>query len=317
MYRTPTRRNIITPMQAVDIQELGADIRIYGEIDDPAMRDMNPSIAWHRGKLKISLRRCNFAVEPKGRWYFRDGSPYSKTDVILGDLDPDTLQVSNLTKLELSKDSPKDVLIAGLEDVRLFSRKDGLHAVGFQSDRVVRTLHNASASMGEYIIKGNTLQYLRTYEKPYPEIVEKNWCPTDTPTKLFDLTYSDSQAYKDGKLIGEPTKTNIHGGSQLLKQKDGTWLSLTHEKKLDPNMRVHRLNHKIYDKHIYYTYLAEHNEQGIITRLSKGFRFGTHENIEFASGLAEYGDYFIMTAGVRDCKYLICKIEKQKILDLM
>jgi len=315
MGRQNTRSDIL---QAVDIQELGADIRIYGEIDDPAMRHFNPSIAWHNGKLKIAIRSCNFAVEREGRWYFRDGRAYSITDVLLGDLNPDTLQVSNLHKLEVSKDSPKNILIAGLEDVRLFSRKDGLHAIGFESDRVTRSLHNESAGLAEYLVEGRELKYLRSLPKPKKEAVEKNWSPTDTPTKEFDFTYSDSQVYKDGKLIGEPTTTKIHGGSQLLKQKDGTWLSLVHEKRIlfqYANPR-NRFNQKIYDKHVYYTYLAEHNEQGIITRLSKPFRFGTHENIEFASGLVEYDGQFIITLGIRDCKYAVVKIPKQKLMSL-
>jgi len=305
-------------MNYIDIQSLGAEIKIYGELQDPAMRYMNPSIVWHKDKLKISLRKCNFAVEPKGKWYFRDGTVYSRTDVILGDLNPDTLQVTNLKKLEVSKDSPINIRIAGLEDVRLFVRKDELHAVGFESDRVVRTLHNASAGMAEYIIKGNTLQYIRSLKKPVQDIVEKNWCPPDQPSKLFDYTYSDSQIYKDGELIGTPTQTNIHGGSILLKQKDGTYLSLVHEKRVEPQMRVNRYaTRNIYDKYVYYTYLARHDKQGIITQLSKPFRLGTLENIEFVSGFAEYGDYFLITSGVRDCKFLIAKIEKQKLLDLM
>jgi len=318
-------RYTTTPTKTLDLQEIGAELRIYGEIDDPAMRHMNPSIAWSGKDLKIAIRSCNFAVEPKGKWYFRDGTAYSRTDVIYGDLNPDTLEVSNLSKLNLSKNSPKDVLLAGLEDVRLFSRKDGMHAIGFQSDRITRSLHNASASLGEYLIKGNELQYIRTLKKPVKDVVEKNWCPPDKPSKLFDYTYSDSQIYKDGSLIGKPTRTQIHGGSILLKQKDATYLSLVHEKIADPTIqrvggysRANRHNRvNIYDKYIYLTYLARHDKQGIITHLTKPFRMGTLENIEFASGLAEYEDYFILTAGVRDCKWLVVKIEKDKLVGLL
>ena len=310
----------------IDLQAIGAELRIYGEIDHPEMRHMNPSIAWSGKDLKIAIRSCNFAVIPKGKWYFRDGTVYSRTDVLYGDLNPDTLEVSNLTKLNLSKDSPKDVLLAGLEDVRLFSRKDGMHAIGFQSDRITRTLHNASASLGEYLIKGKELQYIRTLKKPVKDAVEKNWSSTDKPSKLFDFTYSDSQVWKDGELIGKPTRTQIHGGSILLKQKDGTYLSLVHEKKIDTQLshsvRYNKYNRGnrgglIYDKYIYYTYLARHDKQGIITELSSPFRFGTLENIEFASGLAEYKDCFIMTLGIRDCKVGIAKIEKSKLLSLI
>lgn len=320
VYRTNDRPRNIKSVESIDLQSIGADIRIYGEIDDPAMRDFNPSLAWHEDVLYVSIRSCNFKVDRHGAWSFRDGSVYSRTDVLLGDLDPDTLKVTNLQPLKLSKNSPKNILLAGLEDVRLFSRKDGLHAIGFESDRLTRSLHNASAGLAEYLIKGNELVYLRSLQKPQKDVVEKNWSPTDTPSKLFDFTYSDSQVWKDGKLMGEPTKTQIHGGSQLLQQKDGTWLSLVHEKKLEqpqvPYTRYSRPNN-IYDKYVYYTYLAKHDKQGIITKLSQPFRFGTLENIEFASGLVQHRDDFIISIGIRDCKYAIVKIPKEKLMSLL
>jgi hypothetical protein len=310
-YRLPQ------PIKAIDLQELGATTVIYGEIDDPAMRHINPSLAWDRDKLKISIRSCNFKVERKGAWSFRDGSAYSKTDVVYGDVDPDTLEVTNLKKLTLSPDSPTRTLVCGLEDVRLFPRKDGMHVLGFESDRLARHLHNESTSMAEYLIKGDKLQYIKTYEKPDRKLVEKNWSPTDTPTEKFDFTYSDSQVYKDGKLIGSPTHSQIHGGSQLLKQKDGTWLSLVHEKKLDVSLGHQSRLTSVYDKYIYYTYLARHGADGIITHLSEPFRFGTLENIEFAAGMVEYKDYLIMSLGIRDCKYAVVKIEKDKLVNLL
>ena len=314
MYRTYSQRIRRLVIETVDLQSLGAELKIIGEIDNPGYRDFNPSIAFHNGKLKIALRRCNFAVERHGRWYFRDNSAYSKTDVLYGDLDPDTLQVSDLRKLELSEDSPIVTRLAGLEDVRLFSRKDGMHAIGFESDRITRSLHNKSTSMAEYLIKGNQLKYLRTLKKPDPETVEKNWCPTDVPSNIFDTTYSDTQSYKDGKLIGKPSTSNIHGGSQLLLQRDGTYLSIVHEKKLDP--KFNRLNNNVYDKYIYHHYLAKHDEYGIITELSKAFTFGTHENIEFAAGMVEYNGDFLITVGVRDCRWLVCRISEEKLFTL-
>lgn len=304
-------RNRIQPTALIDIQELGAELRIYGEIEGD-MRNFNPSIAWDGDKLRISIRECNFGVERGGDWFLRDGSAYSKTNVLYGDLDPDTLQVSNAKKLKLSDDTPTRTKVAGLEDVRLFKRKDGMHAIGFESDRLTKHLHNASASLAEYLIVKDELKYIRTLEKPYKEVVEKNWNPPDVESKEFDFTYSDTQVYKDGRLIGEPSKTQMHGGSILLKQKDG-YLSIVHEKKRVP-MPFSR--GKVYDNQKYITYLAKHDNQGVITKLSKPFTFGTLENIEFASGFAEYMDEFIITFGIRDCKYGIMKIKQAKLLSL-
>lgn len=308
-----TRSSLV---EALDIQELGARTVIYGEINDLDMRYFNPSIAWHEGKLKIAIRSCNFKVERRGKWSFRDGSAYSKTDVLYGDLDPKSLEVSSVEKLRLSTNSPTRLLVAGLEDVRIFSRKEGMYAIGFESDRITRSLHNESASMALYLIKGSQLMYMLTLPKPDKKVVEKNWSPSDVPSKLFDFTYSDTQVYKKGELIGEPTVTQIHGGSQLLLQEDGSYLSLVHEKKLDPKFTYNR-NSSIYDKYIYFHYLARHGKDGIITQLSKPFRFGTLENIEFAGGMVQDGNDLIISYGIRDCKYAICKVKKDKLVDLL
>lgn len=304
--RPQSRRNV--PRTFVNLPELGADTLIYGEIDDPDMRDFNPSIAWHNGKLQIAIRRCNFAIKPTGSFYFRDGSAYSKTDVMFGDVDPNTLQVSNIRKLNLV-DAPVCTQLAGLEDVRLFSRKDGLHAIGFESDRLTRSLHNESASMAEYLVKGDDLVYIRTLPKPRKLSVEKNWSPTDTPSNHFDCTYSDTQVYKDGKLYGKPSTTQIHGGSQLLKQKDG-YLSLVHEK-----ITTERFMHS-YDRFTYIHYLAKHNDKGFITHLSKGFRFGTNEKIEFGAGMVEHKGNLLISFGIRDAKWGITRINKDKLMEL-
>lgn len=297
--------------EAVDLQSIGANLHVFGEIDHPAMRMFNPSLAYHMGKLMISLRSCNFAVERGGKWYLRDGSAYSRTDVFYGELNPDTMDLTNVVKLNLSDDSPIQLLTAGLEDVRLFSRPDGMHAIGFQSDRLTRSLHNRSASMAEYLINGTSLEYIRTLEKPHADVVEKNWMPADNATKAFDFTYSPTQVWKDGKLIGEKYTGEIHGGTQLLEQEDGTYLSLVHQK-----AAIRTLYGNVYDKYIYYTYLARHDKNGIITKLSKPFRFGTNENIEFASGMVEYEGKFLISLGIRDCKFAIASINKERLMGL-
>lgn len=73
----------------------------------------------------------------------------------------------------------------------------------------------------------------------------------------------------------------------------------------------------VYDKYIYVHYLAIHGKDGIVTKLSKPFRFGTLENIEFASGLVEHDEDLLISLGIRDCKYAICRISKNKLMGLL
>lgn len=297
-------------MDAVDLQSIGARLVIYGDINDKFMNYMNPCLEFDgKKKLKIAVRSCNFTTIKHGDWKFLDGRIYSKTEVLYGDLNPDTLEVSKLKKLELSENTPMHTKIAGLEDVRLFYRKDGLHAVGFEVDRITKHYYK-NAGMAEYLIKSGELVYLRTLEKPEAKRVEKNWQPTNVESDKFDFTYSPTQTWKNGKVTGKLYLGEIHGGSQLIKQDDGTYLSLLHEKIADKHYG------KVYDKYVYLTYLAKHDEEGKVVKLSKPFRFGTGDNIEFASGMVEYKDDFIITLGIRDCKFAIAKINKSKLMSL-
>lgn len=296
---------------ALDLQEIGLDLKVFGEIDDPNMRHFNPSLAWYDDQLIISVRSCNFKVKRHGDWSWRDGGAYSKTDVLVGRVNPKTLEILELEKLFISDDSPTRTRVSGLEDIRLYFRKDGMRAIGFESDRLTRSLHNASASLAEYLIDGYELKYLRTLEKPNKDTVEKNWSPTDEPSREFDFSYSPSQVWKDGELIGIPYKGQIHGGSALLKQKDGTYLSLVHKKTADLRLG------KAYDRYVYHTYLARHRKDGIITHITPPFTFGTHENIEFASGMVEYDNDFIISLGIRDCKFALARIPKIKLTSML
>lgn len=308
MGRQDTRSSLAPK---IDLQSLGAELRIYGEIDDPNMRHFNPSIAWHNGKLKIAIRSCNFTVKRHGDWFFRDGNAYSKTDVLIGAVDPVSLMVSDLKKHTLSSGTPTRTKVAGLEDVRLFVRDKGLYAIGFESDRLTASLHNSSTSLAEYMVVDGELRYIRTLEKPRKNAVEKNWCPPDVPSKLFDYTYSPAQVIKGSELIGEPTPSEIHGGSVLLKQKDGTYLSIVHDKVADRTLG------KAYDRFIYRNYLARHDKDGFIKEMTPSFHFGTNENIEFAAGMVEYEDDFIVSFGIRDCKYAIARVRKDVLTEML
>ena len=292
-----------------DIQSLGGRLIIYGDINDPMMNYFNPSIEFIGGELKIAIRSCNFTTVRHSDWKFLDGGVYSKTDVVYGDVDPDTLGITNLHKLEL-ENAPVKTQIAGLEDVRLFPRKDGMHAIGFEVDRVTPVEYQKSG-MAEYLIKGKKLIYLRTLKKPNENIVEKNWMPANVASDSFEFTYSPTQVWTDGEVIGQAYDSEIHGGSQLIKQKDGSYLSIVHNKVRDPQYGM------VYDRFVYITYLARHDENGLITELSKPFRFGTYENIEFASGMVEHGDDLIISLGVRDSKIALARIKKDILVDLL
>jgi hypothetical protein len=73
----------------------------------------------------------------------------------------------------------------------------------------------------------------------------------------------------------------------------------------------------VYDKYVYRHYLARHGKDGIITHLTKPFNFGTHENIEFAGGMVEHEGDLLISLGIRDCKFALVRIGKQKLVEML
>ena len=296
-----------------NIHQLGGRTTIL-EYNDPVMNYFNPAFEWEyeSNRLRIAIRSCNFTTDHHGDWRFLDDEIYSKTDVLYGYLEPDTLEVWGLETLAMSEDTPIVTKIAGLEDVRLFQREDGMHAIGFETDRITPSLY-AESCMAEYLIKNGALHYIRTLDKPEKRLVEKNWSPANVQTKEFDFTYSPTQVVKNGKVVGPKYAGNIHGGSQLLLQPDGTYLSIVHSKTADKRYG------QVYDKYVYWTYLARHGKDGRITHLSEPFTFGTNENIEFASTMVELklsGDVLI-GFGVCDQKIGIARIALENLTKLL
>lgn len=296
-----------------NIQDLGARVTMTGEYNDPVYTYINPSIAYDgKGKLRIVIRSCNFVVTPHGGYGYRDGI-YSKSKNLYGYLDPDTLTITGLKELKYSADTPDDIkLISGLEDARLYWRKDGMHFIGARTDR--RQAYYYPSQQAEFVLHEptNTLKYLRTMTGESPARPEKNWLPTDRPGP-FEYSYSPTQVYKKG-VQGVRYSGFIHGSSQLLWQpKTKTWLAVLHSKHLDPLI----VGHKVYDKMIYVHYFAEYNEAGTLIKLSQPFTFGLQDYIQFVAGAVEYKDNLLMSLGAGDARMGFASINKNIINNLL
>lgn len=267
----------------------------------------NPSLCWDGKLLKMSIRSCNFTVRRDGTWTLADNGSHARSRVMLGNLDPESLELKDIKELKYAKDSPAEILTSGLEDARIYKRDDGLHFVGVRV--YTPNVAQYKPTIAEFILKGDTLHHIRTLDKPDPERAEKNWLPTDRPAD-FDFVYSIKEIYKDNQTVGDKYTGEIHGGTPLVKQKDG-WVALMHAKILNPTFR------RVYDKYDYVSYFAEFWDTGYLKRISKPFKLGSGENIEFASGLVEYKDDFIISFGIRDGHSGVIKIPKTSMMNLL
>jgi hypothetical protein len=297
--------------QIPSLINFGASLHIF-EHNDKEYPYYNPSIALDdRGRIRIAIRSCNFTLRSNGSWYLADGLPHAKTKVLYGFLDEERYDIYNLKELKYSQDSPKETgEISGLEDGRLFLRGKDMHIIGVQVD--TRDKITTPASIAEYSIndKTNTLEYIVTHKKPDHSRVEKNWGVTNVAAS-FDFNYSPTQVHSNGTVIGEEYKSDIHGGTQLIQQPDGTYLAVVHTRILNLMKRF------TYDSNKYISMFARYSKEGFMIELSDPFHFGSGENIEFAAGMVEKKGKLIISLGIRDSYMGLAKIDKEAAVSML
>lgn len=299
--------------EILNIQSMGARVTVLGDINDPIFAYFNPSIAFDgKGKLRINIRACNFAVKRHGMYYYRDNQGYAVTKNMYGYIDPDTLAITKLKEVKHSNDTPQEIVRSGIEDVRLFWRDDGMHFSGVRVD--TRPLYKYPAQQCEFVMDDKTgiLQYKRTMFSPSPARAEKNWLPTDKPAS-FEYNYSPTETYTGTRVSGDRYAGFIHGGSQLLWQEDTkTWLAVLHSKHHNPLVIG-----KAYDNMIYVHYFAEYSEDGMLIRISEPFKLGLLDNIEFVAGMVEHKGYLLMSAGFGDARFGFIRIKKENAINML
>jgi predicted GH43/DUF377 family glycosyl hydrolase len=267
--------------------------------NDPLKPYYNPSLARYKGKLLISIRSSTWTLGKNGGGQKIIGGKLH-TDVILGEVDEETLTAKNLKKLTYSGNIHEYIANIGLEDARLFARDDKLYAIGVcmsKEDRRGETVHIAK---GE--IKGNKLIFEELLTKPWPTRTEKNWTIPEVPSRYFDYIYSPTHVLKDGKLLGEHEYHGLlHGGSQAIKWEDG-WLSFQH--------KVFRSNAVVSGTvRQYVSYAIKYNAEGFATEISQGFiLFGTNA-VEFISGLVLSQGKLLVSLGIGDAHCALALID--------
>lgn len=213
--------------------------------------------------------------------------------VHVGFIDEKTLKVTGLKEIKPEQDY--DGFQWGLEDARLFWRKDEMHAIG-----VILPIKNNDyrTSQAEVLInyEKGTYKFLKDYGQPKKH-TEKNWSPPETATDAFDFAYSASEIYKDGEVIGQDDHLAIHNGTKLLPYKDG-YIQLCHIVCGMEGQRTYAHAAMLRDKNGYGTHLSQ------LFHFNVGWREHLKETIEFASDMVwstgKEGEELFVGLGVKD-----------------
>lgn len=295
----------------------------HPEESDSDWSAFNPSIARHpSGSLHMMIRSSNYYFSVDGGFKLTVGG-YVKNRTWICDVDEKSLEISNLRQVHFH---PNDVvpLNRGTEDSRLFWRDDSWYftAVVYEPPVV------PDPRLALFRLDGQEAHMVEFLPFLEPNRPEKNWMMPDEYSEKFDYIYSPSQTVKDKIIVGDPIDmsesiarkgfhSKIRGGSQLVRQKDGTYLAIVHDVYMDQQSVYNPLTFGWYTPTRFYRhFLARFAEDGTLTHLSDPFIF-KREGIEFAAGMVESGDNLLISYGGADTHAVIARVPKKALVDTL
>lgn len=251
----------------------------------------NPGMARDdKGNLWICLRSCIYNPD---RWEGWEHPMHWQNYVHMGLLDEKTLKITKLKEIKPEKDYPG--FQWGLEDARLFWRKDGMHAIGV----ILPIRHNRYATSQAEVLMNyekGTYKLIKDHGQPKGH-TEKNWSPPETATDAFEFAYSPSEVVKNDKVLGDDNHLAIHNGTKLLPYKDG-YIQLCHVVCGIERKRTYAHIALLRDKNGFGTHSSQ------LFHFNVGWREKLQETIEFASDMVwssgKEGEELLVGLGVKD-----------------
>jgi len=301
------------------------------DLKGPALT--NPTIYNDNGKIIVNLRNINYTLyhselnKYEHHWgplvYIHPENDLRlRTKNIMCEM-TDDMSIKSYHHIDTSDFPDKEMWeFVGLEDVRIVRWEGKLYICGVRRD----TTYNGQGRMelSEIEFTENGVKELKQYRIPVPgddqgdstSYCEKNWMP------ILDLPFHFVKWTNGTEVVKYNMETNktervalsewqdlgcidLRGGSQILKLDDDRHFCLNHETFLyqSPAGRkdgTYRHRFVVWDK------------DWKIDKISKRFSF-LGGAIEFAVGMCEYGDDYLMTFGFQDNAAYLLRVSKQVV----
>lgn len=292
---------------------------------------MNPSIYLDGDKLWVNLRNINYTLyhseikKFEHHWgplvYIHpENDMRLRTWNIMCELDDD-MRITNHYPIDTSDFPDKELWeFVGLEDVRIFRWEGKFYTCGVRRD--LEHTGIGRMELCEVEIGDGYVKQIGQIRVPTPgaddSYCEKNWMPIlDMPYHFLKWTngtevvkYNMDTGITDRVVVKDPLDLgtyDLRGGSQVMRYDDDHRFCLNHETILtkSPQWRKDGLY-----RHRFVIFDNDWN----ITRVSKRFSFLNGE-IEFAVGMVEYKDNYLITLGFQDNASFLVKAPKQFVRD--
>lgn len=290
--------------------QLGGKIHNVRRLADPNIREWsatNLSIGYHESTGYVGMFRSgNYVITNQGEYkVVVEGTIKSK--IYVSELDPVTYKLTNPRLLDVKNISQEGELRRGLEDPKVFYRDGAWHFTAVTMEKG----HTEKARMSICRLNKD-LTVIESFEK-FSGIdgvrPEKNWMLPYEKNPNFDWIYGTNAILKNNVLTTYLSDNDqiagLRGSSNLHLLNDGTYLAVVHRMWTRTIM-----NHNL---RFYVHYFANYNKKGRLIKISKGFIF-EKSGVEFAAGLTEQGEDFLVSYGSEDVSCHIASLPKETVM---
>jgi hypothetical protein len=281
----------------------------------------NPSIAVDdKGNYSVAIRSSNYVILEHGELRVTTNGPI-RNQVWFADLDDELkIKEDTLRKLDFSAAAiDKDIkVVRGVEDPKLMWR-DGWVFMGVFLERDVPVARNCVCYVDKQAMNVTNVELIPGIETRRPE---KNWMTCAVQPTKFDYVYDGNGVVMGDRVIhrlrDNPLLNKLRGNGQLLKYSNGTYIGLMHSLEINRYTKFSPTTFGMleYVHKTYSHYCVRFDEDGWITEISDPFCF-ISPGIEFANGLVERGDDYVISFGKDDVSSHLAIISKKRVSQLM
>jgi hypothetical protein len=287
----------------------------------------NPSIYNDNGKILVNLRNINYTLyHSEKKKYEHQWGPlvyihpendlHLRTNNVMGEMD-ETMSLKWYHRVDTSSFDTYQPQweFVGLEDARIVRWDGRLYICGVRRD--LDTIGTGRMELSEVIVYEDGVREINRYRIPAPgnddEYCNKNWMPIlDMPyhfvkwTNGTEIVKYDINTGKTEIVCQTQWKdlgcVDLRGGSQVLPFGEYR-MSLNHETFLYQSPAGRK------DGHYRHRFIVWDKNWEIVT-VSKRFSF-LEANVEFAVGMCEFGDDYLITFGFQDNAAYLLKVPQK------
>jgi hypothetical protein len=292
------------------VKELQGEIHNVRRLADPDTKEWsatNLSVGYHESTGYIGMFRSgNYIITERGKYTVTDRD-FIRSKIYIAELNPNTYKLKNVRLLDVVSLSEEGPLRRGLEDPKLFYRDDAWHF----SCVTLEKNHTEKARMAVCKLNKELTEIVEFKKLAGVDISkpEKNWMTTDSVTPYFDWIYASNALVKDSivtyTLSDKEQTGSLRGNTNLHLLKDGTYLAVMHRMWSKIIMEAN-IRHYVH-------YFVNFDQRGVPIKMSKGFVF-EHLGTEFAAGLCEQDENFLISYGSKDVSSHIALLPKETVL---